>query len=238
MHISAQIQVGQRAWRSQWVLMVTLGTSAWLAPESFLHLYQGVVTWAHHGDRMHVWDLRGHLAGSSGCCGYVQGWACCCSCRQNPPGGPCLTSGFHCQPTGSWPFLFAWSLSSALEAQVWGSYTSLQLDGQGSGGPDTHTSLQHRAADGAPVPTSWRRGKEGMSSLSCPRNPGCGGEGARGASVSSNPGSPGSACSSAWRDLEPPFSRGRLCGCAFLCGSFSQYPCVSDCMSLDAAWCP
>lgn len=27
-----------------------------VAPESFLRLHFGLVTWVHHGDRMHVWD--------------------------------------------------------------------------------------------------------------------------------------------------------------------------------------
>lgn len=27
-----------------------------VAPEPFLHLYLGLITWVHHGARMHVWD--------------------------------------------------------------------------------------------------------------------------------------------------------------------------------------
>lgn len=27
-----------------------------MAPETFLYLHPGLVTWVHHGNRTHVWD--------------------------------------------------------------------------------------------------------------------------------------------------------------------------------------
>lgn len=74
-----------------------------MAPESFLHLRQGIVTWDHHGDRMHVWDPTWSLGRVKWAFQVCAGGGHAAVADSEIP--PALTTCFHFQPAGSLAFL-------------------------------------------------------------------------------------------------------------------------------------